>query len=430
MKEIVNLIPYFISVLISVIFYNLYYLKINNYKLELNKRNVVTILITAFLVLINNSYNNVWIKIIILTIIFCIMFKIIYKDSTSKIIITYFIIYAGIILMEIVFTNIFNLFGLLNDYAAVIPFTFIKIFLSALVEFVIFVLVSIKPIKKFLNNIIYNLNNNIKIIHIIYLLFFASFPLGTLNILNFSTKDSIFWVLILSLLYFIFTLLIFSSKSKEYILKNANKRLVEYNNKYSHFLEEYKIYQHNIKNKLNAIKSYGNKKVNSLINDLLNEESTITIKNNNLYNVPRGIKGIVTEKLYNAKIEFIISNDIKNDPFEKLSPKIFNCTSECLGIALDNAIEACENLENPVVSMDLYEDMENIYIKVGNNFKNSIDIEELGKKYYSTKNRGSGLGLFSIKNNKIIKERISIINDFYFIELKIKKEGKTKSFAK
>ena len=67
---------------------------------------------------------------------------------------------------------------------------------------------------------------------------------------------------------------------------------------------------------------------------------------------------------------------------------------------------------------------------MGNNFKNSIDIEELGKKYYSTKNRGSGLGLFSIKNNKIIKERISIINDFYFIELKIKKEGKTKSFAK
>ena len=116
-----------------------------------------------------------------------------------------------------------------------------------------------------------------------------------------------------------------------------------------------------------------------------------------------------------------MDNKIKNDPFSKLSPKVFNSISECIGIALDNAIEASEVTDNPIILMDLFEDEENIFIKIGNNFCNSIDIDELGSIYYSTKNRGSGLGLFSIMRNHLVKEKIDIINDFYYIKLQIKK---------
>ena len=205
------------------------------------------------------------------------------------------------------------------------------------------------------------------------------------------------------------------------MLKVTNKKLMDYNSNYGKFLDDYKIYKHNINHKLSNIKSIGNKKVNALINDILDEETTFSIRNNEIYNVPNGIKGIVAEKLYNKNYNIVINNKIKNDPFSKLSPRAFNSLSECIGISLDNAIEACEKTKIPCIIIYLYEDRENLYIKVGNSFCNNIDLDEIGNKYYSTKNRGSGLGLFSIARNKLVKEQISIINNIYYIKLQIKK---------
>ena len=197
--------------------------------------------------------------------------------------------------------------------------------------------------------------------------------------------------------------------------------MIDYNDNYGKFLDDYKIYKHNINHKLSAMKSYGNKKINALIDDLLQEETNFSIKNNELYNIPNGIKGIVARKLYNKDYNILINNKIKKDPFSKLEARSFNSISECIGIALDNAIEASQETEDPIIIMDLFEDNNNLYLKIGNNYCNSIDLDNIGNKYYSTKNRGSGLGLFSIKQNKLVKEKIEIINDFYYIELQIKK---------
>lgn len=210
-------------------------------------------------------------------------------------------------------------------------------------------------------------------------------------------------------------------KYQDEMLKKSNRQLIDYNNNYGKFLDDYKVYKHNINHKLAAMKSFGNKKINALIDDLLEEETTFSIKNNELYNIPNGIKGIVAEKLYNKDYHVMIDNKIKKDPFIKLDARSFNSISECIGIALDNAIEASEATEEPIILLDLNEDNKNIYLKIGNNYCNSIDLDNIGNKYYSTKNRGSGLGLFSIKQNNLVKEKIEIINNFYYIELQIKK---------
>lgn len=247
--------------------------------------------------------------------------------------------------------------------------------------------------------------------------------IGILNLDNYATDNSVRLIIILVIIFAILFFMIIKAKTKEEFLEESNKRLIEYNEKYGQFLDEYKIYKHNIKNKLIGMKVYGNKKIKALIDDLLEEETTFSIKNNNLYNLPQGIKGIVAEKLYNIKINVIIENKLKNDPFIKLNPKEFNSISESIGICLDNAIEASIETENPIITLELYENKKNIYIKIGNNYTNNIDIDELGDKYYSTKNRGSGLGLFSLHRNNLIEEKISLINDFYYIELKIKKHA-------
>ena len=88
MKEIINPILFFLSVLFSVIFYNLCYFKINNYKIKLNFYNFLIVILMSFLIFINNSYNNLWIKFLLTTLLFCCSFKILSKDSWKKVIIS------------------------------------------------------------------------------------------------------------------------------------------------------------------------------------------------------------------------------------------------------------------------------------------------------------------------------------------------------
>ena len=324
-------------------------------------------------------------------------------------------------LFELLTTNILTVINILPDSNSAIDLTFPRLFLSISVNLEEYIILSIKRFAKWVRKLVNFLYVNASSLNIAYLIFITISIIGILNTKFFAENNSVFLILLLFITFAIFLGLIIYLKVQETILKDTNKKLIDYNDKYGKFLDEYKIYKHNIKHKLSAIKSYGNKRVNALIDDLLEEETNFSVKNNNLYKVPSGIKGIVAEKLYNANLNVIVDNKIKNDPFSRLSPKAFNSISECIGIALDNAVEASEVTENPIILMDLFEDEENIFIKIGNNFCNSIDIDELGSIYYSTKNRGSGLGLFSIRRNNFVKEKIDIINDFYYIKLQIKK---------
>lgn len=420
MKEIVSILLHYFGSFYNTLFYNLSYIKINDKKNVFNIKNIIVILIVGLLMMLNNSYNNLWIKLSVVTIAFCINFKILYKDPLKKIIISYIVIFVTIMGIEIIITNILLEMGLLNNNSSVSLYNISKFILSMFIPLLEYLFFSINIIKKLINRFIDLFIKNLNSLTIAYLLFITFFVLGVLNFENFAMANSVKLIIMLFLLFFILFTIIIKLKTKEEFLKKSNKRLIDYNEKYGQFLDEYKIYKHNIKNKLIGIKSYGNKKVNALIDDLLEEETPFSFKNNNLYNIPNGIKGIVAEKLYNANINVIIDNKLKKDPFLELSPKEFNSISESIGICLDNAIEESLKIKESIITFDLYEDEKNIFIKVGNNFINDLDIDKLGDKYYSTKNRGSGLGLFSIQRNKIVKEKINIINDFYYIELQIK----------
>lgn len=423
MNAIIEIVFYVFVSIFSTLFYNLCYTKLNNYKFKLSLKNIINIVITSILILINNCYNNLWLKLVLTSAIFCISFKIMYKDNWKKTIINYIVIYIILILIEIILTNVLLKLNILNDNLGVIQYALSKFILSIVVSILEYLFFSIKIVKKNIRNLINFFANNINASNIAYLLFLTCAILGILNINNFASTNSAQLLILLGIIFTILFAIIIQSRAHEEILKNSNQKLIDYNEKYGKFLDEYKIYKHNIKHKLAGMKAFGNKKINALIDDLLEEETTFTIKNNNIYNVPKEIKGIVAERLYNAKIDVIVDNKLKGNPFKNMNAKEFNNVSESIGICLDNAVEASLETTNPIVTLDLYEDKEYVYIKTGNNFSNTIDIDELGDKYYSTKNRGSGLGLFSLKQNKFIQEKISIINDFYYIELKIKKHA-------
>ncbi len=416
-----NFLSFSVITFISLIFYNLCYAKLNNCKVNINFKNIIIMLIAVILIMINNKFNELAIKLILNIAIFSAELKLIFHDSLKKILVNYAILYFFIIIIEIVLTNIAFFINLFEDNHSANSLSYASVILTLAIGSVQYLLVSIRIINLFIKSIIHYFCTNHAIKNLIILIFITVALISKVNIENFGNKNSI-EILILLLIIFVYLFTdIIRLKYNEEILKNSNHKLMEYNSKYGKFLDEYKIYKHNINHKLTGMKAFGNKKINALIDDLLNKENSFSIRNNNIYNVPNGIKGIVAEKLYNKDYDILIHNKMKKDFFIKLSPQAFNSISECLGIALDNAVEACEETEHPIIMIDIFENKDMICIKIGNNFKNCIDIDKIGSKYYSTKNRGSGLGLFSIKKNKLVKEKITIINDIYYIELQIKK---------
>lgn len=419
MNAIINFIIYFIGTFISVLMYNICYAKLNNHKLKLCLVNFLIIFTESLLVMFNNILHIMSIKIIFNFLTLTIGIKIKFKDSYKNVAINYVFLYLLIILIEIILTNFAYCMGLFHNSDSANSLTYSTILLSLSIGMVQYIIISVPIIRKFIQDIIHYFFKSNTIKATIILIFLTVDMIATFNIENFGNSIESIIVLIIIFIY-LFTDIV-RLKYQEETLKNSNHKLIEYNSKYAKFLDEYKIYKHNINHKLSGMKAFDNKKINSLIDELLNKETTFSVRNNNIYKVPNGIKGIVAEKLYNKDYDIMIHNKIKKDYFSKLSPQAFNSISECLGIALDNAIEACEETENPVITIDIYENKENVCIKIGNTFKNCIDIDEIGSKYYSTKNRGSGLGLFSIKKNKLVKEKITIINDIYYIELQIKK---------
>lgn len=406
MKELVSLLQYFFAIFICTIFLNLCYAKLNKHKLLFNKKNMIVMIITSILTVINNTYIGYELKVFFTFLIVCTNFWLIYKDNIKRNVITYIYIYLILILLEILVSSIVTGIGIIKENSPENSLTIIKIIMSIFVGGLEYIILSLGIITKYSRKLINFFLQQVNAFNIAYLIFLITAILGMLNVTKFANNDTTQLIIILIIIFTILFAIIIKLKAHEEILKNSNQKLIDYNEKYGQFLDEYKIYKHNIKHKLAGMKTFGNKKINALIDDLLEEETHFTMKNNNLYNVPKGIKGIVAERLYNVNISVIVDNKIEGDPFIKLSPKEFNTVSEAIGICLDNAVEASIETDNPIITFDLYADDEYIYIKTGNNFSNRIDIDELGDKYYSTKNRDSGLGLFSIIQNKLIKEKI------------------------
>lgn len=419
MQEMISLLFPILCTFLTLFFTNLCYAQLTGKKLVFNKRNSLIIIITMALIIINNVYMTMELKAASALLIMIISLKLLFKDSIKKTFIIYLVIYVIMLLFEILISNIMLAFNSVTLTTFALNNT--KLALSILIALLQYILIKIPIVKRTLLKLITITSSIATLMNVVYLLMISILVIGAFNVYNYESNGSYKIIAIILILFTILFIFLITTIVNSNMLKLTNNKLIDYNEKYSKFLDEYKIYKHNIKNKLISIKSYGNKKVNDLIDSLIEEETSFTIKNNNLYNIPNGIKGIAAEKLYNSNINVFINNKLKKDPFINLSPKAFNSISECLGIALDNALEASKDTKEPIITLDLNEDEENILIKIGNNFCNNINLEKLGDKYYSTKNRGSGLGLFSIKRNKLVQEKITIINDFYYIELQIKK---------
>ena len=89
-----------------------------------------------------------------------------------------------------------------------------------------------------------------------------------------------------------------------------------------------------------------------------------------------------------------------------------------IGIYLDNAHDACLNSYKKEITIEMFFKNKKLSIIISNTFSGEIDIKSIGKKGYTTKGQGHGMGLSIAKsiinNNEIFEQRKEIINNYYY----------------
>lgn len=207
-------------------------------------------------------------------------------------------------------------------------------------------------------------------------------------------------------------------------LRSEYNIIFNYVQTFEDWIDNEQMYRHELKNNLSIIRNLTNKdEINEKIDKMLNMNMNIDDKYiEGLKNVPKGgLKGL----LY-YKIAIGLKNKI--NIYTDVSPKVRNKLAELnkqmleticiiLGVYLDNAIEACYNEKSKNITIEIYENNNNIIFAISNTCSKVVSIQKMNKKGYTTKGQNHGQGLYFV--NKLIRKEKNIsvnqafLNNFF-----------------
>ena len=228
-----------------------------------------------------------------------------------------------------------------------------------------------------------------------------------------------------------------------YILRLEYINIKEINNKYeiledyletsALLLEKYSTNVHKYKNNLIAIKGYmkgdlndANKYIDKLL-DSYKTKKYKWVKDVNYIQIET-IKHLIYYKLskaedMNLNISVNISKELKKTKNLKLNFENNNILMEVLGEYFDNAIIASlESMKKELV-FNVYIENNFLVFVLANTFKDTVELNKLGGKGYTTKGKGHGNGLYQVSKelskNKDINYKYELIDDYFSVILKV-----------
>lgn len=373
----------------------------------------------------------------------------------------YFIIGVSSIIYIILFLSIFfykkfNLFGIINTLLVII-ISVVSDYLSSLLNRLIFnidktelsdhmfyflfhfiISISIAILIRQLMNrlkLSYLYNNRIYLIllaaflSLSFFVFYVYMP-ETYNSEKEFEFQTLFYVIYVCVAA-IFIILISMTIIREMALQRTKKEINQYY-KYTLQIEEInnemRKFRHDYVNILatlsdfireddmQGLKTYFDQNIAHLHDDMkLN-----AIKINGLQNLHfREIKGLLTTKIIQSQEQNInISVEI-TEPIESINMNIIEL-SRCIGIIMDNAIEASEFVDNPTIQIAFIKNEESILLIFMNKCsKDTPKVHKLFEDKFSTKGRKRGIGLTTLKEITEKTDHVFLdtyIHNQYFIQ--------------
>ena len=201
MKEISSTVVLYLFNLVSTYFMFLGYSFISKEKFKYNFKNIVCVIITSTLFLINNSHNSTIIKVPIIILNLLIFFKIVFNGRLRNIVIYTFTLYLALVFFDFMFSFIFHWLNaitapdLSRNYLIMGGFTLLITFLTSL-------FCKLKFVRKFSDLIINLSKNNYVNVLVISLIILFIVILSTKLSLEYDYEKFLFNLLLLSVFLF------------------------------------------------------------------------------------------------------------------------------------------------------------------------------------------------------------------------------------
>ena len=428
---------YFIPSLINILVVLNLSKKLLNEKINLkNYKLYISILIFWLLVSFNSLYIDKYISLISMTFVVFFINIFLFKKDVKTIMILSFYQQFLVSISELLFSIIFSIF--LNFDANKMTNNFHYIILcNFFISLILFIISRTKYVIKIYNGLI-RITKKIKIQTILIYILILIISINVLTFLVYF-KTKILILLIFNIIFFsiyLFILLIaFKEKSVNIKFKNEKKNLISSLNEYEKMLDYQRVNNHENKNQLLVIKSMVEKKDEKLL-DYINEIIKEKREDNEIIytkakRIPSGgLQGLIYQKMLlmqekNIEVNLDINSQVRKIDFSNLSSKMNYDICRIAGIIIDNAIEETSkfNKKEREIIISMYVD-DMFVIEVSNRIKDNVDLSEIYKKGYTSKEKGHGYGLSLLKkivdeNEKIINE-VKIMNDIFTQIIKIK----------
>ena len=388
------------------------YKKLSKSNLLINPSNVIIIIFISIILIFNNLYNIVYIRLLTSIIINILLNKLIYKNKL-KICIKYTLIYFVIsFIIELLLIPLFSVLSIqnINVFNKEI---LIKNLFSISESFLVLAAFSNNRLQVILNKVLLSSSKiSYSKITIVTIMFFN---IITILLSKDLDNNHILLLAISSITFIIISYkIIINDKYNILELKIYNDNLKSSSEAYSKTIDECRELKHNLKNDLIGIKSFIPKEYHNEINELILKYNKRYEWISKIDDIPEGIQGVIYLKSNEAKKKHIkMYIDVKEN-IKSIDKNYFELSS-ILGIVLDNAIENSTGSKEKVISVYIKSTKNNLIIEIINTFSNKVDLDKLGNKNYSTKKEKSGLGLNYIKslNKRNIKVKYEIVNNLF-----------------
>lgn len=402
----------------------LYYatISVSEIKKKTNYIDIIIIIIVATCNVFANKYSENTLKGIV-TLLGFIAFSIRRTKTPKEGVVNGFVVYIYAIIGDILSAMLVSLSGYSDFIVKASNLSIVKLAYCCSLGLVMFLVINIKTIKKFIKYCIKHLSKSKYVLSLILLVGFLFETSIIISITNMtSLKQNILaYILLVSIGVGVFALIYNITKKDE--LKLINQNLIINNESFMKIINNYKLFKHNFKYELNAISLVGDDKVKKLIKLYLDEyDVKSSFDNSDLMKLPSGIRNLVYRKLLEStdtNCNIVVDNFINYDPFENISIKKMCKLMQCLGIILDNAIEEAMQTKSKYIYIKISEDEKNnIIFECHNQIKNNIDIDLIGIEKESNKADHMGVGTSYLVKQKAFKVTNVIRNDIYKVSLK------------
>lgn len=400
MKEISSTVVLYLFNLVSTYFMFLGYSFISKEKFKYNFKNIVFVIILAFLFLLNKKFNIVVSSVLTSIILLLLFSKIIFKNNIRNTIVYALTYYLILSVYDFIFSFFFYWLNAIIDpdlsqnYLIMGGFTLLITFLTSL-------FCKLKFVRKFSDLIINLSKNNYVNVLVISLIILFIVILSTKLSLEYDYEKFLFNLLLLSVFLF-FIVFAFIKNHLAQKEKQEKETLLEFISKYEKIIDENRINKHEMLNNLIILRSFEDKNTeeyNKVLDDLIvtyDNNSDACIKN--ISKLPTGLKGILYYKINdmrnkNINLNVNISKRVSS-PLEKLPLDEYVILSRIIGIVMDNALEASIKSKEKFVMIEVFEQNDNVIIIIENSYNNKVNVNDLKKKNFSTKGKSRGLGLY------------------------------------